>query len=99
MSFYCPGNYTSTNLKDVGVTQYQEMVGVFRLAVNLGQVGILLETALMSTYLALPHRENIEQLSHVFGYFKEKLKRYTFFDPHHLTINDPSFAVHDWYEL
>ena len=52
MSGYWTETDTLTTLKAEGETQYQEMVGVLRWAVYLGWVEILLETAIMSTYLA-----------------------------------------------
>ena len=56
---YWPENDTFTELKTEGVTQYKEMVGLLRWAVELRLVGILLEIALMSTYLDLPHRGHL----------------------------------------
>ena len=70
MSGYRSETDTLPKLKAEGVTQYQEMFGVIRWAVDLGQVDILLYTALMSTHLAFPCRGLIEQIFHVFGYFK-----------------------------
>ena len=61
---------TSPNLKSEGVTQYQDMVGVISWSVELSQVDILLETALMSTDLYLPFRGNIEQVLNIFVYLK-----------------------------
>ena len=42
MSSYWTETDTSPELKDEGATQYQEMVGVIRWAVELGRVDILL---------------------------------------------------------
>ena len=35
----------------------------------------------------------------MFTYLKEKLKRKLYFDPQNLTIDELTFAAHDWYEL
>ena len=51
---YWPETSTSLEIKYEGVTHYQERVGLLRWSVELGQVYILLETELMSIYLALP---------------------------------------------
>ena len=56
---YWPENDTFTELKTEGVTQYKEMVGLLRWAVELRLVGILLEIALMSTYLSFHCRGHI----------------------------------------
>ena len=95
MSGYWRENDTSTKLKTKGVTQYQDMVGVLRWVVELGRVDILLETALMSTYLALPRRELLEHILHVFGYLKVNPNRNLCFDPQHPAIDEHLFAAHD----
>ena len=59
------------------------MVGVLRWAVELGRFDIVPEAALMSTYLALTHMGNIEQIFHVFGYLNLNSKRNIFFDTQH----------------
>ena len=97
MSGYWPETDTLTEIKVEGVTQYQEMVGLLRWAVDLGRVDILLETALMYTYLALPHRGHLEQIFHVFGYFKANPNRKIFFDPQHPTMNEHLFPAHNWW--
>ena len=51
---YWPETSTFLEIKSEGVTHYQERVGLLRWSVELGQVCILLETELMSIYLALP---------------------------------------------
>ena len=99
MSGYRPETDTLSELKDEGVTQYQDMFGVLRWEVGLGRVDILLETSLMSTYLALPRRGHLRQIFHVFGYLKVNLKKKLCFDPQHLEIDERSFAVHAWYDL
>ena len=53
-SGYRPELGTSPELKQDGLQRYQELIGMLRWAVELGRVDILLETALMSTHLALP---------------------------------------------
>ena len=53
-SGYQPELDTSPELKLNGLQRYQELIGMLRWAVDLGRVDILLETALMSTHLALP---------------------------------------------
>ena len=64
-----------------GLLRYQELIGMLHWVDELGRVDILLETALMSTHLALPRRGHLEQLYHIFGYFKAPPKRNLFFDP------------------
>ena len=82
-SGYRPELDASPELKQDGLQRYQELIGRLCWAVELGRVDILLETALMSTHLALPRRGHLEQLYHIFGYLKAHPKRNLFFDPQH----------------
>ena len=75
ISGYWPETDTLPELKYEGVTQYQDMVGLIRWAVELGWVDILRETALICTYLALPRRGHPEQIFHFFGYLNVNPKR------------------------
>ena len=88
---------TLPKLKSEGVAQYQDMVGLLRWEVDLGRVDILLETAIMSTYLALPHRGHLEHIFHLFWYLKANHKRKLFFDPQHPTIYEHLFDANDCY--
>ena len=88
MSGYHSDTDTSPVLKDKEVTQYKVLVGVLRWAVDMGWVGILMETALMSTCLALPCRGHLKQVFHMFGYLKVNPKRKLCFDPQHPTIDE-----------
>ena len=96
---YRPETDTSSELKYEVMTQYKEMVRVLIWAVNLGQVDIFLETSLMSTYLSLPFRGNLEQISNKLGYLKVNSKINIFFYPEHPTIDERSFSAHDWYDF
>ena len=73
------------------------MVVVIRWSVDLGKVDILLDTALMSTYLTLPPRGNLEHIFHVFGHLMVNPKRKFCFDPQHPWIYERLFAAHCWY--
>ena len=97
MSKYRPETDTSPKHERKEVTLYKEMVRVLRWVVEMRQVNIILETALISTYLALPCSGNLKQVFHVFGYLKANLKRKLFFYPQQPTINECSFSAHDWY--
>ena len=78
---YRPERDVSVELTPVGVQRYQELIGVLRWAAELGRVDILLETAMLPTYMALPQKGHLEQVYHVFGYLKTHSKRCLFFDP------------------
>ena len=86
MSGYWPVTDSLIELKTEGVTHYQYMVKVLSGAVELGQVDILLDTALMSTYLVLSCRGNTKQIFHVFWYLKLNPRRKPFFYSKHEAI-------------
>ena len=68
---------------------------MLRWAVELGRVDVLLETALMSTHLALPRRGYLEQLYHIFGYLKAHPKHNLFFDPQHPKVDEQAFKEYE----
>ena len=71
---YRPERDVSVELTSARVQRYQELIGVLRWAAELGLVEILLETAMLSTYMALPRKGHLEQVYHVFGYLKTHSK-------------------------
>ena len=72
-----------------------------RWAVELGRVDILLETLLLSTYLALPRQGHLnQQVYRMFGYLKSHPKRKLAFDEIMLPmISEKMFKKHDWHDF
>lgn len=58
---------------------------------ELGRVDILLEVALMSTYMAMPREGHLQQLYRMFGYLKMYPKRKIAFDFQHPKIDEQMF--------
>lgn len=96
---YHPELETSPELKADGVQYYQELIGILRWAVELGRVDILLETSLMSTYMAMPRSGHLEQLYRMFGILKLHPKRKIAFEPQHPMISERMFKVYDWQDF
>ena len=96
---YRPERNVSAKLTADGVQRYQELIGVLRWAAELGHVDILLETAMLLTYMALPRKGHMEQVYHVFGYLKTHLKWRLFFDPQHPDIDERAFSSYKWYDF
>ena len=90
---------TLPELKQDGLQRYQEMIRILRWVVELGWVNVSLETALMSTHLAMLRRGHLEQLHHMFGYLKANPKRKLFFNLQHLNIDENGFKEYDWYDF
>ena len=99
ISGYRPELDTSSELNQDGLQRYQALIGMLHWAVELGRVDVLLETALMSTLLALPQWGHLEQLYHIFGYLKAHPKRNLFFDPQHPKVDELAFKEYDWYDF
>ena len=95
-SGYKPELETSADLNSDGVQYYQELIRVLRWTVELGRVDILLEVALMSTYMAMPREGHLQQLYRIFGYLKLYPKRKIAFDPQHPAVNERMFRKCDW---
>ncbi len=74
-SNYAPWLEESPELKADGVQRFQELIGQLRWAIEIGRVDILLETSLLSSYLAMPRAGHLEQALHIFGYLKTHPKR------------------------
>ena len=98
-SDYHPELDTSDELKSDGVQYYQELIGVLRWAVELGRVDIHIETALLSTYMAMPRIGHLNMLYRMFGYLKLYHKRKLAFDPMHPRISERMFKQHDWHDF
>ena len=68
------------------VQRYQEIIGQLMWSVDIRRLDILLETFLLSSYLAMSRVGRIEQSFHIFGYFKAHQKRELGFYPEHPAI-------------
>jgi hypothetical protein len=98
-SGYAPWMEVSPELKADGVQRFQELIGQLRWAVEIGRVDILLETSLLSSYLAMPRVGHLEQAFHIFGYLKTHPKRKLAFNPAHPDIKEDRFQRCDWTEF
>jgi len=96
---YRPDTDVTAELKADGVQFYQELIGVLRWACELGRLDILLETSLMSAYLAMPREGQLEQVLHMFGYLKQHPKRKIAFDPDHPVVDEKRFKEFDWHDF
>ena len=83
----------------MGTRYYQELIGVLRWAIELGRVDILLEVALLSSHLTLPRVGHLQQVYHIFGYFKNSPRRILFFDPDHPKISENRVMSFNWEEF
>ena len=96
---YKPELDSTGELKADGVQWYQEIIGCLRWAVELGRIDILLETALLSQYLALPREGHLEQVLHIVGYIKSHKKFRIMFDASMPRVNEKWFQKYDWFDF
>ena len=98
-SGYRPELDCTNELKADGGHWYQEIIGSLRWAVEIGRVDILLETSLMSTYLALPREGHLEQTLHIVGYLKQHKKMRLMFDCSRPLVDERWFKDYDWFNF
>ena len=98
-SGYRPELDCTNELKADGGHWYQEIIGSLRWAVEIGRVDILLETSLMSTYLALPREGHLEQTLHIVGYLKQHKKMRLMFDCSRPLVDERWFKDYDWFDF
>ena len=65
---YKPELDLSEELDSDRVTFYQELMGMLRWAIEIGQVDINYEVSILSTYQASPKEGHLEQMIHIFSY-------------------------------
>ena len=90
---------TSLELKADDMTEYQELVGVLKWAVDLGRVDIDLEVSLMSSYLACPRIGHLQQTCHMFVCLMLKPKRKLGFDHSERLMSEKMFEEYDWQDF
>jgi hypothetical protein len=98
-SGYKPESDCTGELKADGVQWYQELIGSLRWAVEIGRVDVLLETSLLSRYLALPREGHLEQALHIVGYIKCHRKLCLQFDCSYPSVNKSWFKQYNWFDF
>jgi hypothetical protein len=96
---YRPELDTSAELNLEGMRYYQELIGVFRWAIELGGIDIILEVSMLFTHLVLPREGHLQQVYHIVAFLKNKPKRMIAFDPQHPDIDESRFVKCDWHDF
>ncbi len=96
---YRPELDVTSKMKIEGIRYCQELIGVLRWAVELGRIDITMEVLMLSSYLALPRKGQLQQVYHVFGYLKARPKKTLVFDPTHPDIDEARFECYDWHNF
>ena len=83
---YRPELDTSHFCDENQIKLFQSLVGMLRWIIELGRVDILLETSLLSSYLACPRVGHLHQALHIFHYLKHHNNSWLPMDPQKLDI-------------
>jgi hypothetical protein len=78
------------------ISYYQELVGVLRWAIELGQIDISCEVSMLSSHLALPCEAHLQQALHIFGYLKQYPNKSIYFNPGCILVSPERFQKFDW---
>eukprot|EP00978_Attheya_sp_CCMP212_P000994 scaffold2061_cov62-Attheya_sp.AAC.3 len=87
---------TTTLLGDEESSEYQQLIGILRWAVELGRIDIALEVSYMSSYFCAPRKGHVEAVYNIFAYLDEHLESNFVFDDKIPTIDENVFAKTDW---
>ena len=98
-SAYKPELDSTNELKADGLQWYQEIIESLHWAVELSRVDILLETSLLSQYLAMHREGHLEQALHIVGYLKSHKKFRLLFDLSYPLVHEKWFKEYDWYDF
>ena len=80
-SGFIPELDDSRELDSDEITFFQEMIGMLRWAIELGQVDILHEVSILLQYQAMPRQGHLEQIFHIFRFLENKKKLTLHMDP------------------
>jgi hypothetical protein len=97
-----PANYkpeldVTRELDTAEISEYLQLIGMLRWAVELGRIDIALETALMSQYSASPREGHMEALYCIFAYLTLVPTGQIVFDPRTPHLDESCFQQNvDW---
>ena len=71
------------------IITFQELIGILQWEIEIGRLGILFEVSNLSSYQAEPREGRLDQIYHIFDYFKNNTNPTLYFYPQDPNI-DPS---------
>jgi hypothetical protein len=94
---YQPETDVSSELDDEQASRYLQLIGILRWVIELGQIDIYYEVAMMSQYSATPRTGRIEAVYHIFLYLTKHDKSRIVFDasPPNLNLTNQQVDA-DW---
>ena len=86
----------SAELSHSDTNYYQSLIGILRWIVKLGRIYIAVEVSMMSSMMAMPRQDHLQQLYHIFSYLKQRYNSELVFDPTVPTFDETKFQKQDW---
>ena len=93
---YRPELDTTPELNPQLASRYQQLIGILRWAVELGRVDIMLEVALLSSFLANPREGHLDAVYNIFAYLEKHSSAPMAFDDLIPNLNPGAFQHTDW---
>lgn len=73
-------------------SQFWQLIGILRWAIELGRVDIYFEVSVLSQFLASPREGHLEAVYHIFAYLKGHPKFSIMMDPRRVKLDESAFA-------
>jgi len=96
---YRPELDYSPFLEDAAVNYYMELIGILRWTVELGQIDIMVDVSMLSSYCMQPRMGHLDQAFHIFGYLKRNKRATLVFDESYVDWDVNYFEAHDWQDF
>lgn len=78
------------------INKFQEILGILRWIVELGQVDVLFKVTTLSRFLVNPHEGHLDQGYCILAYQKDKQKGWMIMDPTYVKIDYSRFEQRYW---
>jgi hypothetical protein len=95
---YRPELNVSPLLEHDQVNYFMSLIGILRLAVELGRIDNYIDVTLLSSYMAQPRIGHMNEALHIFSYLKSHENSNIVFDPMPQTWDEMQFVKYDWTE-
>ena len=96
MRSYRPELDVSSELMPRDSAYYQSLIGIPWWIVELRRIDICLEVSMMSSRLAMPRKQHLDQVLHIFGYLCKYHNTKVVYDPSDLVVEHDVFEQRDW---
>jgi hypothetical protein len=74
----------------------QSQIGILRWCVEFGQIEIITEVSMLSTFLCMPHEGHLDAVYHLFEYLSLHHNAKVLFDPTYPDVDMRAFIKTDW---